>query len=189
MEGKTKKPFYKKWWIWLITAALLGAIINFGELEETPQAQPEAPKVQVAAADEKADKEKFKGKETKQKESEKPTETPKEEVKKEEVEVVAISARDLYTAYEDNEVAADLNYKGKQIEVTGTVKDIGKDIADRMYIIFDTDVVLGGIQVYFPKSEAESVAKINKGEQVTIVGKGDGLAVFTVSIKKAQIKD
>ena len=42
---------------------------------------------------------------------------------------ITVKASVLAAEYQENEVAADLKYKGKVLLVTGTVDDIGKDIA------------------------------------------------------------
>ncbi|WP_438312326.1 OB-fold protein [Sporosarcina sp. FA9] len=172
--GKVKKPFYKKWWVWLIVIFIIGAVAVQGEDEAK-----DGEKIPVSAPEqEKADDKKP---EEKKKEKEPEVEKPKEEA-------IVISAVDLYSAYDDNEIAADQKYKGKQLEVTGTIKDIGKDILDSMYITLDTGDVLGSIQVYFPKDDADSVAALSKGQDVTVIGKGDGFLLFTVSLKKSQVK-
>lgn len=187
MDGKAKKPFYKKWWIWLIAAALLGAIINFGELEETPQAQPKAPKVQVAATDDVSDKEEENNKEPQQKENVKPTKTPKVEEKIE--EVIVISVQDLYNAYQDNEVAADLKYKHKMLEVTGVISDFGVDVFGTAFIKFDTGKgPFNDAQVFFKKGQEEKISELSKGETITFVGKGGGLIITSVVINKAELK-
>jgi hypothetical protein len=61
-KEKVKKPFYKKWWVWLLAVIIIGVIFTPGE-EETATTEPEADEVKATE-----------------------TTTPVEEPKKEEVE-------------------------------------------------------------------------------------------------------
>lgn len=83
-----------------------------------------------------------------------------------------ISARDLYSEYEQNEVAADNKFKGKKLAVTGVIKDIGNDILNDSYITLNTGNLIGDVQCYLDKNE---VAKLSKGQIVTVIGKCTGL--------------
>lgn len=83
-----------------------------------------------------------------------------------------ISARELYSAYEQNEVAADNKYKGKKLAVNGVIKDIGNDILDDSYITLKTGNLMGDVQCYLSKKE---VAKLSKGQLITVIGKCTGL--------------
>ena len=185
MDGKAKKPIYKKWWVWLIAAALLGAIINMGEEEEIPEAEATAdiPKPEIPILDKVIEKV------SPQKEidtaKEKPKETPKEEPKE---EIQITSAYNLHTEYMDNEIAADKKYKGKQLEVTGNIKNIGKDVLGRLYITLETGDIFSTIQVFFKSSEEDAIAELTKGQEVTIIGRGDGLSLTSVFIKNAEVK-
>jgi len=114
--------------------------------------------------------------------------TKKSEEENKTEEVVSVTAVDLWNEYDENEVSADQKYKGKQLEVTGEINDIGKDIIDSIYITLKTDDILGSVQVYFSDKDADSVAKFTKGQKVTIVGKGSGKTLTNVIVKKAQVK-
>ncbi|MDR2584354.1 MAG: NINE protein [Fibromonadaceae bacterium] len=87
------------------------------------------------------------------------------------VPVAELSASQLFSEYEDNEVAADNAYKGKWIKVSGTVESIAKDILDDPYVLFNTGDLFG-VQVYF--DDASQLGSIKKGQRLTIVGKCDG---------------
>jgi hypothetical protein len=55
-----------------------------------------------------------------------------------------VSSSELYSAYNSNEVAADEQYKDKQVKVTGEVESIGKDLMDTMYVSLKGDVHRSG---------------------------------------------
>jgi len=85
-----------------------------------------------------------------------------------------LSANQLYSEYNNNEVAADSKYKGKVIIVTGTIQDIGKDILDDAYIVIGGGGFLDGVQCTFTKGEQSSVARLSKRQQVRVKGKVAG---------------
>ena len=86
---------------------------------------------------------------------------------------VTISASKLYKEYNENEIAADEKYKGKIIEVTGVIRDIGNDIMDNAYITLVGNEYFGDIQCYF--NEKSVVAKLSKGKRITVIGSCSGL--------------
>lgn len=53
-------------------------------------------------------------------------------------EVLEVPLGTLLADYENNEVGADLKYKGKYLKVTGKVGDIKKDILDDIYVTVGT---------------------------------------------------
>ena len=88
-----------------------------------------------------------------------------------------LSAAQLYSEYEANEVAADQKYEGKILRVQGTVAEIGKDV------FFDTPpyVTLGvvggfdwylGVMCFF--NEENEVAQLSKGDTITVQGRYEG---------------
>ena len=88
---------------------------------------------------------------------------------------ITISASKLYKEYNENEIAADEKYKGKIIEVTGVIRDIGNDIMDNAYITLVGDEYFGDIQCYF--NEKSVVAKLSKGKRITVIGSCSGLMI------------
>lgn len=97
-----------------------------------------------------------------------------------------LAANELFRAYERNEVAADSKYKGEVVEVSGIVRDIGKDIMGNIYIVIGGGGFLDGVQCTFPKSEANAVAKLSKGHRVTVKGKVQG-KMGNVLIEKSRL--
>ncbi len=106
-----------------------------------------------------------------------------------EPEYTKISAMDLYQEYKDNEVKADNKYKKETLEITGTINNIGKDIVNSIYITLNVGEYLSSVQCYFKDSESESVANLTKGQEVTIIGRCDGMTLTSVTIKNSKIKE
>lgn len=180
MGEKVKKPLYKKWWVWFLVVMVLGAIINLGAEEEVAEDEVipvTAPEQDVA--EEKKTAEKPKAEKTKE-EKPKAEEKPKEEA-------IVISALDLYNAYDSNEVSADQKYRNKQLEVTGKVKDIGKDVFDKIYVTLDVGAGIGSVYISFDKGQEDQIAELAKGQSLTVVGEGGGFTALSVTLKKSKI--
>lgn len=116
------------------------------------------------------------------------TDTPTGTTANPEAELIEITAVDLYAAYDANEVAADLKYKDKTLKITGTVKDIGKDILDRIYITLETDELLRTVCCYISKSSTEAVAQLKEGDTVTLVGKCKGMNIINVDVENCEVQ-
>lgn len=94
------------------------------------------------------------------------------------VAVESFTATELYAAYEANEVSADQTYGGRLVEVTGTVGDIGLDILDNPYVTLDTGGVWS-VQCLFTEDNADMVSGLTEGQDVSLTGTIDGLALGT----------
>lgn len=102
---------------------------------------------------------------------------------------IEISATDLLAAYADNEVAADNEYKGQLLRVTGTVGSIGKDILDAAYVTLKNDeseYSIISVQCYFDKDNLDDIAALHEGDTVTIRGTCNGSA-GNVLLKKCDV--
>lgn len=101
------------------------------------------------------------------------TPTTSAPAKVEEVQAISITATKLAQAYIDNEVNADVLYKGKILNVSGSIKDIGKDILDTPYVTLESNPsdYFTGVQCMFEKGDEAKLATLNKGTQTTLQGK------------------
>lgn len=112
-----------------------------------------------------------------------------EQKKKEEfekAEAIKVSASELASAYKKNEVAADEKYKNKKIEISGEIESIDSGVGDEPRIRLQSGelfvaVTLEGIS----KAEAK---KLNKGDKLTAVCKGDGEIIGSPQLKDCKIK-
>ena len=87
--------------------------------------------------------------------------------------VLKVTSKTLYKEYNSNEIAADDKYKGKIIQVRGTIRDIGKDIMDDAYISLIGDDFFGDVQCFFP--DKSYLLNLKKGQRVNVIGYCDGL--------------
>jgi len=98
-----------------------------------------------------------------------------------------LSADQLYKEYDTNEVAADAKYKGKVVIVSGKIQDIGTDIMDDAYIVIGGEGFLDGVQCTFTESGKASVARLSKGQQVTVKGEVGG-KIGNVLVNKSSLR-
>ncbi len=97
-----------------------------------------------------------------------------------------IKAPNLTASYEENEVKADENFKGKTFFVEGTVRDIKKDIMDDIYVILEGDQMFRDVQCFF--DDKNTASQLQKGMRVTFQGKCDGL-MMNVLMKNCVLVD
>lgn len=142
---KAKKPIYKRWWVWV-----LGIIVLF---------------IIISAASGGS------GESTKNGES---SSTDKESQSQPAPAAIKVDAKKLSADYEANEVAADNQYKGKVVEISGTIKDIGKDILDSPYVSFENGNSIFGVQCMFDKSDSNALASLSKTQKIILAGKVSG---------------
>ena len=101
-----------------------------------------------------------------------------------------ISATELINAYKENEVKADKIYKGKIVEVNGIVDGIDSGISDEAIIrLSDGDEFsIYTVSCYIDDENQDKACELNKGENVTIIGKADGEVIGQPVIKDCKIK-
>jgi hypothetical protein len=102
-----------------------------------------------------------------------------------EVEIF-VTSKELVKAYSGNEIAADLKYKDRIIQISGKVLDVSNGIFDNEIII-----ILSGdkyniynTHCYMNDKQYDEASKLIKGKEVILVGRGDG-----ATIKSPQLSD
>jgi hypothetical protein len=89
-------------------------------------------------------------------------------------EAMVVTATQLYAAYKTNEVAADNTYKGKLLEISGTIDTIGKDILDSPYVALKTGEVFGSVQCMLSDEAIAQAGSLTPGAKITLRGRGNG---------------
>ncbi len=84
--------------------------------------------------------------------------------------------------YQSNEIAADSKYKGKLIEIYGTVESVGKDIFGDPYVALK-GVGFFCVQCFFGNEFLPELAKVKKGDFIFVKGFCEG-KMGNVLIKK-----
>lgn len=89
------------------------------------------------------------------------------------VEVTA-TAIEMYNDYDANEVAANLKYDGKVLEVSGIVANISGGDDQAYYVDLATgQFTLTSVRCHFGENHLADIAQMLKGDKVTLRGKGD----------------
>ncbi len=88
-----------------------------------------------------------------------------------------VSASQLVNDYKANEVSADIKYKNKMVEISGTIKSIGKDILDQPYVAIagNSSDTFTDVQCMFDKSDQDQLASLSKNTKITLRGRVDGI--------------
>lgn len=98
---------------------------------------------------------------------------------------IKVTARDLFKAYEANEIAADSQYKGKRIEISGQIESIASDMFDEPLV----QLSAGNFQNVGAQGLTKDVAaKLTKGQSITLVCNGAGEAIGTPMLDKCAVK-
>lgn len=91
---------------------------------------------------------------------------------------IRTTARKLCGDYEANAIAADEKYKDKILSVSGVVTDMNHGAMGELYLILsgdpDNEFSITNIQCYFSEDYAKRIARIQKGQIVTVKGKCEG---------------
>ena len=100
-----------------------------------------------------------------------------------------LSADTLYQAYDRNSVAADAKYEDKIVKVSGTIQSIGKDITDTAYLVIGGRGFLDGVQCMLPRGQEALVARVSKGQYVTLKGKVSGQIMGNVIVNNCSFSN
>jgi hypothetical protein len=96
----------------------------------------------------------------------------------------AVSAESLYSEFNSDPNAFEIKYKNKLVEITGVIDAIVQDFPESLHLnsilialvcgnesADETDDEVSDIQVWLPDSAADTVAKLNKGDTITVQGR------------------
>lgn len=174
-NAPVKKAWYKKWWVITIGVIILIGIIGSSSNDKN--------KTQTAS-----EKNQQSAQQTATETSNKKGENPAEPAKV--VPQITVTSVNISKEYSENEVAADAKYKGKLIEISGKVYSIDNGISDNEIIIrlSDGKYDINNSWCYMNESEREKAIALKKGQQVTLIGKGDSATMSSPVLKDCIIK-
>lgn len=167
---------------WLILAAGVG---GSREDSKTQNTNSTATTSTVSTQNTSASSQKAENNETKESEDNEATTEQQDELG----EYIEITSSELIDIYNENQVKCRQLYDGKTLMVTGSVKSVGTDILDQVYVCLDhdTEFVFVGIQCYAKDDETENkIAELKEGDVITVMGDGE-CGSLSFSIKKAEI--
>lgn len=99
-------------------------------------------------------------------------------------QIPAISADDLFGAYEENEVAADQEYKGHRMRITGRVGSINKDFMDSVYLVLPSSQnMFMGVHATLSDSASKEAATLIKNQRISLTCEITGKVITDVVAK------
>lgn len=103
---------------------------------------------------------------------------------------VKVEAKKILKEFEENEAAADGKYKGKTVQVSGVVDKVDTEIFDEEQ--YSVQIGGGGDFVLFTVNcndqSSKDVAKIKKGQKITVVGAFDDGGDLGVELSDCKIQ-
>jgi len=100
----------------------------------------------------------------------------------------SVSAMALWRAYQANEVAADDDFKGKLLEVTGEVAKIDKDFMDDIVVNLRSGNQFMATHAYVEDSEKSAAKHLSKGDTVTLRCTGGGMIIGSPVLRDCTFK-
>ena len=82
--------------------------------------------------------------------------------------VVEVTARDLFAAFEANEVAAKAQYGDQTLAVTGVIAGISLDFMDKPVVSLETSNQFLTVDASFSKDDSAKTGALKKGETITV---------------------
>jgi hypothetical protein len=100
---------------------------------------------------------------------------------------ITITAIQLWVDFDSDQDAANAKYRGKVINVTGIVNEIGIDRVDTPYVLLTSADGLFGVQCLFSSKDELRLAQLSAGQSLTIQGICQGYDLDVV-LKNCSIK-
>ncbi len=114
-----------------------------------------------------------------------------EEVEKSEnerIDYIKVTADELCNDYEKNEINADKKYKNQLLEISGVVDGIDSDIMDEPVVRLKCGNEYSFTNVSCSFTSKDEAAELEKGKEITIIGKSTGEVIGSPTVKDCQIK-
>ncbi|MGF6775850.1 OB-fold protein [Paraburkholderia sp. GAS334] len=100
-----------------------------------------------------------------------------------------VMANVLSYDYQQNEVAADMKYKGKPLHVIGQIQSVNKDAFDDVWVGIATDNEFMPIHATLAKNSENQAATLQKGLPVAVDCIGAGMEVGSPMLDRCAIAD
>lgn len=98
------------------------------------------------------------------------------------------TAKEVYSKYESNEIAGDSAYKGKTIEVTGKIDEVGTSMFGTPYVYLKADSYgFNLLHFEFSKNDLDRLATLKEDQTITIRAKCTGWSIMFVYFEDSEI--
>lgn len=102
--------------------------------------------------------------------------------------LIVVSAREIASDYDDNEVAADQKYKGKILEVSGIVASIDSSVGDQAIVQLVGKNEFQTVSTQGNNDFTQYATTLKKGQNIVLICKGDGEVIGFPQLKNCQPK-
>lgn len=106
----------------------------------------------------------------------------------EELNLPTADANDLWRAYDANEVAADNDWKGKRLVVSGEVAGISKDFTDAIFVQLRSPNAFSLTHAYVKDADAAKAATLKKRQRVSLTCTCTGKVVGSPVLRDCTIQ-
>lgn len=103
-------------------------------------------------------------------------------------EFIKITSAALGKAYEENEAAADDQYKDKNLELSGTIQSIQKDAFDNTVVSLNGVNEFSNVMATLSDVASKDALKLKKKQKVTLVCIGNGEVMGSPMLKDCSVK-
>lgn len=87
---------------------------------------------------------------------------------------IPVTATELYSAYDSNEVGADKQYKGKLLQISGTIESIDSGFSDQAVLQLGTGEMFMNVSAEGDDNFTNTASTLSKGQQVNLLCHGAG---------------
>lgn len=101
---------------------------------------------------------------------------------------VEVTAKELFSAYESNEAAAQQKYGDKPLKVTGTIDKIDLDFMDKPVVMLRTQNEFMSAQASLTEESQPKASGLSKGQNVTLLCGGVSEVIGTPMLKDCAIQ-
>lgn len=102
---------------------------------------------------------------------------------------VPVTARELYAAYDENEISADNAYQGKALRISGEVRAVTKSgYPEKPTVELVGDDVMGRVYCSLAPDQAEAAAQLKKGAMVTLLAVGSSSRFSGPELQRCRVE-
>ena len=105
------------------------------------------------------------------------------------IDYIEVTANELWSAFDENEVNAEQAYNGKKVRITGVISDINSSGAfvDANVLLLVDGSYFGCVQCNFGSKNVDMLSTLHKGDSVTIEGTCGTLSLYNVIVRNCKV--
>ena len=104
------------------------------------------------------------------------------------VPVEAVTAQELFKAFDENEVAANRRFEGKLVEVSGTIQSISAGIGGDPVVALKTENEFMPARIYLDEDSEDAVATLKQGQELTARCESASVIIGSPSLNDCVLK-